>query len=150
MVLAEAQPLTDRQIQHTLWTETMDLSFTAGNMQDLTSDVDMEPSSPTRLLRNIERQVHCIVFCHARVYKYKNPPGINPPVSSMLYVFLCVQSAQLTQIVNSLMPPFCASPSSSPVTKRPCGHWRDHQKIAFGRSGPPESLFILHPNQFHF
>ncbi|XP_057192915.1 KAT8 regulatory NSL complex subunit 1-like protein isoform X1 [Triplophysa rosa] len=97
VVLAETQPLTDRQIQHTLWTETIDLSFTAGNMQDLTSDVDMEPSSPTRLLRNIERQ-----------------------------------SAQLTQIVNSLMPPFCASPSSSPVTKRPRCHWRDHQKTAFG------------------
>ncbi|XP_056611273.1 KAT8 regulatory NSL complex subunit 1-like protein isoform X2 [Triplophysa dalaica] len=96
VVLAEAQPLTDRQIQHTLWTETIDLSFAAGNMQDLTSDVDMEPSSPTRLLRNIERQ-----------------------------------SAQLTQIVNSLMPPFCASPSSSPVTKRPCCHRRDHRMTLF-------------------
>jgi len=57
VVLAESQPLTDRQIQHTLWTETMDLSFTAGNMRDLHSDPEMEPSSPTRLLRNIERQV---------------------------------------------------------------------------------------------
>ncbi|XP_016322961.1 KAT8 regulatory NSL complex subunit 1-like protein [Sinocyclocheilus anshuiensis] len=56
VILAVSQPLTDRQIQHTLWTETMDLSFTAGNMQDLHSDLDMEPSSPTRLLRNIERQ----------------------------------------------------------------------------------------------
>lgn len=58
VILAESQPLTDRQIQHTLWTETMDLSFTAGNMQDLHSDLEMEPSSPTRLLRNIERQVN--------------------------------------------------------------------------------------------
>uniref|UniRef100_A0A673H7E6 KAT8 regulatory NSL complex subunit 1-like n=1 Tax=Sinocyclocheilus rhinocerous TaxID=307959 RepID=A0A673H7E6_9TELE len=56
VILAVSQPLTDRQIQHALWTETMDLSFTAGNMQDLHSDLDMEPSSPTRLLRNIERQ----------------------------------------------------------------------------------------------
>ncbi|XP_073769091.1 KAT8 regulatory NSL complex subunit 1-like protein isoform X1 [Danio rerio] len=96
VVLAECQPLTDQQIQHTLWTETMDLSFTAGNMQDLHSDLEMEPSSPTRLLRNIERQ-----------------------------------SAQLTQIVNSLMPSFCASPSSSPLSKGPCNRWRGQQKTAF-------------------
>ncbi|XP_056321853.1 KAT8 regulatory NSL complex subunit 1-like protein isoform X2 [Danio aesculapii] len=96
VVLAECQPLTDQQIQHTLWTETMDLSFTAGNMRDLHSDLEMEPSSPTRLLRNIERQ-----------------------------------SAQLTQIVNSLMPSFCASPSSSPLSKGPCNRWRDQQKTAF-------------------
>lgn len=96
VVLAESQPLTDRQIQHTLWTETMDLSFTAGNMQDLHSDLEMEPSSPTRLLRNIERQ-----------------------------------SAQLTQIVNSLMPSLCASPSSSPMSKGPCNRWRGQQKTAY-------------------
>ncbi|XP_065108134.1 KAT8 regulatory NSL complex subunit 1-like protein isoform X2 [Paramisgurnus dabryanus] len=91
VILAKSQPLTDRQIQHTLWTETMDLSFSAGNLQDFPSDLDMEPSSPTRLLRNIERQ-----------------------------------SAQLTQIVNSLMPPLCPSPSSSPVTK-------EQQKISYSR-----------------
>lgn len=100
VVLAECQPLTDQQIQHTLWTETMDLSFTAGNMQDLHSDLEMEPSSPTRLLRNIERQ-----------------------------------SAQLTQIVNSLMPSFCASPSSSALSKGSCNRWRGQQKTAFS-SGP--------------
>ncbi|XP_077071382.1 KAT8 regulatory NSL complex subunit 1-like protein isoform X1 [Siphateles boraxobius] len=96
VVLAESQPLTDRQIQHTLWAETMDLSFTAGNMQDLHSDPEMEPSSPTRLLRNIERQ-----------------------------------SAQLTQIVNSLMPSLCASPSSSPMSKGPCNRWRGQQKTTY-------------------
>ncbi|XP_043105633.1 KAT8 regulatory NSL complex subunit 1-like protein isoform X2 [Puntigrus tetrazona] len=96
VILAESQPLTDRQIQHTLWTETMDLSFTAGNMQDLNSDLEMEPSSPIRLLRNIERQ-----------------------------------SAQLTQIVNSLVPSLCASPPSSPVSKRPCICWRTQQKTAY-------------------
>ncbi|KAA0715551.1 KAT8 regulatory NSL complex subunit 1-like protein [Triplophysa tibetana] len=105
VVLAETQPLTDRQIQHTLWTETIDLSFAAGNMQDLTSDVDMEPSSPTRLLRNIERQ-----------------------------------SAQLTQIVNSLMPPFCASPSSSPLTKRV---WRDHRMTLCGSQAQADTAVSL-------
>ncbi|XP_067300389.1 KAT8 regulatory NSL complex subunit 1-like protein [Pseudorasbora parva] len=100
VVLAESQPLTDRQIQHTLWTETMDLSYTAGNMQDLQSDLETEPSSPTRLLRNIERQ-----------------------------------SAQLTQIVNSLMPSLCASPSSSPMSKGPCNRWRGQHKATY-TSGP--------------
>ncbi|XP_073711456.1 KAT8 regulatory NSL complex subunit 1-like protein [Misgurnus anguillicaudatus] len=98
VILAKSQPLTDKQIQHTLWTETLDLSFSAGNLQDFPSDLDMEPSSPTRLLRNIERQ-----------------------------------SAQLTQIVNSLMPPLCPSPSSSPVPKEPCSHRRNHQKISCSR-----------------
>ncbi|XP_039505758.1 KAT8 regulatory NSL complex subunit 1-like protein isoform X2 [Pimephales promelas] len=103
VVLAESQPLTDRQIQHTLWTETMDLSFTAGNMRDLHSDPEMEPSSPTRLLRNIERQ-----------------------------------SAQLTQIVNSLMPSLCASPSSSPTSKGPCNRWRGQENTTY--SSRPQCL----------
>ncbi|TNN77425.1 KAT8 regulatory NSL complex subunit 1-like protein [Liparis tanakae] len=50
VVLAESQPLTDRQIQQTLLSEMAGLSCTA-------SDADMEPCSPTRLLHNIERQV---------------------------------------------------------------------------------------------
>ncbi|XP_026127257.1 KAT8 regulatory NSL complex subunit 1-like protein [Carassius auratus] len=107
VVLAESQPLTDRQIQHTLWTETMDLSFTAGNMQDLQSDLEMEPSSPTSLLRNIERQ-----------------------------------SAQLTQIVNSLMPSLCASPSSSPMSKGPCNHWRGQQKTAYSSQATHTGVFV--------
>ncbi|XP_051259897.1 KAT8 regulatory NSL complex subunit 1-like protein [Dicentrarchus labrax] len=49
VVLAESQPLTDRQIQHTLLREMAGLSCTA-------SDADNEPCSPTRLLHNIERQ----------------------------------------------------------------------------------------------
>ncbi|XP_051564240.1 KAT8 regulatory NSL complex subunit 1-like protein [Myxocyprinus asiaticus] len=98
VVLAKSQPLTDRQIQNTLWTETMDLSVTAGNIQDFPSDLEMEHSSPTRLLRSIERQ-----------------------------------SAQLTQIVNSLMPPLCASPSSSPVFKGTCSHWRGQRKTPYSR-----------------
>ncbi|XP_051997754.1 KAT8 regulatory NSL complex subunit 1-like protein isoform X2 [Xyrauchen texanus] len=98
VVLAKSQPLTDRQIQHTLWTETMDLSVTAGNIQDFPSDLEMEHSSPTRLLRSIERQ-----------------------------------SAQLTQIVNSLMPPLCASPSSSPGFKGTCSQWRGQRKTAYSR-----------------
>ncbi|KAG1937662.1 hypothetical protein F2P79_018116 [Pimephales promelas] len=107
VVLAESQPLTDRQIQHTLWTETMDLSFTAGNMRDLHSDPEMEPSSPTRLLRNIERQ-----------------------------------SAQLTQIVNSLMPSLCASPSSSPTSKGPCNRWRGQENTTYSRSCSLPLLFF--------
>jgi len=50
VVLAESQPLTDRQIQQTLLSEMAVLSCTA-------SDADMDPCSPTRLLHNIERQV---------------------------------------------------------------------------------------------
>uniref|UniRef100_A0A8C2BPW5 KAT8 regulatory NSL complex subunit 1-like n=1 Tax=Cyprinus carpio TaxID=7962 RepID=A0A8C2BPW5_CYPCA len=107
VILAESQPLTDRQIQHTLWTETMDLSFTAGNMQDLHSDLEMEPSSPTSLLRNIERQ-----------------------------------SAQLTQIVNSLMPSLCASPSSSPMSKGPCSRWRGQQKTAYSGQVTHTGVFV--------
>ncbi|RXN31383.1 KAT8 regulatory NSL complex subunit 1 [Labeo rohita] len=116
VILAESQPLTDKQIQHTLWTETMDLSFTAGNMRDLHSDLEMEPSSPTRLLRNIERQ-----------------------------------SAQLTQIVNSLMPSLCASPSSSPMSKGPCNHWRGQQKTAYSGFWSLPLLFvpIVHPVILH-
>ncbi|XP_022535787.2 KAT8 regulatory NSL complex subunit 1-like protein isoform X2 [Astyanax mexicanus] len=53
VVLAESQPLTDRQIQQTLLTETAGLALTARNM---TPDLDTEPSSPSRLLWNIERQ----------------------------------------------------------------------------------------------
>uniref|UniRef100_A0A4W6F4V8 KAT8 regulatory NSL complex subunit 1-like n=1 Tax=Lates calcarifer TaxID=8187 RepID=A0A4W6F4V8_LATCA len=70
VVLAESQPLTDRQIQQTLLREMTGLSCTA-------SDADAEPCSPIRLLHNIERQ-----------------------------------SAQLNQIVNSLMPPLSFSPLS--------------------------------------
>ncbi|XP_076119867.1 KAT8 regulatory NSL complex subunit 1-like protein isoform X1 [Alosa pseudoharengus] len=97
VVLAESQPLTDRQIQQALLTETAGLSFAAGSAGELTSDLEMEPSSPTRLLRNIERQ-----------------------------------SAQLTQIVNSLMPPLSLSPSSSPVSS-----WMaaGQQKRPFDSSG---------------
>lgn len=50
VVLADSQPLTDRQIQQTLLKEMAGLSCTA-------SDPDNEPCSPTRLLHNIERQV---------------------------------------------------------------------------------------------
>uniref|UniRef100_A0A3Q1G1M3 KAT8 regulatory NSL complex subunit 1-like protein n=1 Tax=Acanthochromis polyacanthus TaxID=80966 RepID=A0A3Q1G1M3_9TELE len=70
VVLADSQPLTDRQIQQTLLREMAGLSCTA-------SDADTEPCSPTRLLHNIERQ-----------------------------------SAQLSQMVNSLMPPLSFSPLS--------------------------------------
>ncbi|KAM4731919.1 KAT8 regulatory NSL complex subunit 1-like protein isoform 1-T2 [Anableps anableps] len=73
VVLAQSQPLTDRQIQQTLMREMAGLSCTS-------SDADAEPCSPTRLLYNIERQ-----------------------------------SAQLSQIVNSLMLPL----SFSPLSKQP-------------------------------
>ncbi|XP_047457563.1 KAT8 regulatory NSL complex subunit 1-like protein isoform X2 [Mugil cephalus] len=49
VVLADSQPLTDRQIQQRLLREMAGLSCTA-------SDADAEPCSPTRLLHNIERQ----------------------------------------------------------------------------------------------
>ncbi|KAG7241656.1 hypothetical protein INR49_025121 [Caranx melampygus] len=71
VVLADSQPLTDRQIQQTLLREMAGLSCTA-------SDADTEPCSPTHLLYSIERQ-----------------------------------SAQLSQIVNSLMPPLF-----SPLSKQ--------------------------------
>ncbi|XP_063069516.1 KAT8 regulatory NSL complex subunit 1-like protein [Engraulis encrasicolus] len=87
VVLADCQPKTDTQIQQTLLTEMAGLScFTTshGTTLEMNSgpDLETEPCSPTRLLRNIERQ-----------------------------------SAQLSQIVNSLMPPHSLSPSSSPVPK---------------------------------
>ncbi|XP_022597065.1 KAT8 regulatory NSL complex subunit 1-like protein [Seriola dumerili] len=71
VVLAESQPMTDREIQQTLLREMAGLACTA-------SDADTEPCSPTHLLHNIERQ-----------------------------------SAQLSQIVNSLMPPLF-----SPLSKQ--------------------------------
>ncbi|KAG7467539.1 hypothetical protein MATL_G00154850 [Megalops atlanticus] len=91
VVLAEPQPPTDRR---TPLTDMAGRPCATGGSHapDPASDPEMEPSSPTRLLRNIERQ-----------------------------------SAQLTQIVNSLMPPFSFSPSSSPVSKPSC-KWRGQSK----------------------
>ncbi|KAJ8252762.1 hypothetical protein GJAV_G00205280 [Gymnothorax javanicus] len=60
--------------------------------RDFTSDPETEPSSPTRLLWNIEKQ-----------------------------------SAQLSRIVNSLMPPYGLSPSSSPSSKPP-RRWKGRSK----------------------
>ncbi|XP_015214055.2 KAT8 regulatory NSL complex subunit 1-like protein [Lepisosteus oculatus] len=99
VILADSQPLTDRLIQQMLLTETADLLSTArdnkapAEVKDLSSELDfeMEPSSPTHLLRNIERQ-----------------------------------SAQLTEIVNSLMPPLNFSPTSSPVSK--ASRWKGQTK----------------------
>ncbi|KAF4086604.1 hypothetical protein AMELA_G00085390 [Ameiurus melas] len=96
VVLAEAQPLTDLQIQQTLLTETAGLTLTAGHTHDLHPELDMEPSSPTRLLRNIERQ-----------------------------------SAQLSQIVNSLMAPLNDTPSRCPVAKGDSRCWRGSRKRPF-------------------
>ncbi|XP_068590235.1 KAT8 regulatory NSL complex subunit 1-like protein isoform X2 [Cebidichthys violaceus] len=84
VVLAESQPLTDRQIQQTLLREMAGLS-----------DADTEPCSPTRLLHNIERQ-----------------------------------SAQLSQIVSSLMPPL----SFSPLSKQPHA-WKDQRAFTSGQTG---------------
>ncbi|KAL2081569.1 hypothetical protein ACEWY4_023422 [Coilia grayii] len=103
VVLADCQPKTDTQIQQTLLTEMAGLScFTAGSAGEVTPDLETEPCSPTRLLRNIERQ-----------------------------------SAQLTQIVNSLMPPHSLSPSSSPVSKPFSNGWTSagQQKRPFDSSG---------------
>ncbi|KAI5613444.1 KAT8 regulatory NSL complex subunit 1-like protein, partial [Silurus asotus] len=96
VVLAEAQPLTDLQIQQTLLTETAGLTLTAGHKNDLSTELDTEPSSPTRLLRNIERQ-----------------------------------SAQLSQIVNSLMSPLNDSPSRCPLAKGDSRCWRGSRKRSF-------------------
>ncbi|KAI5106807.1 KAT8 regulatory NSL complex subunit 1-like protein, partial [Silurus meridionalis] len=96
VVLAEAQPLTDLQIQQTLLTETAGLTLTARHKNDLSTELDTEPSSPTRLLRNIERQ-----------------------------------SAQLSQIVNSLMSPLNDSPSRCPPAKGDSRCWRGSRKRSF-------------------
>ncbi|KAG7330827.1 hypothetical protein KOW79_004796 [Hemibagrus wyckioides] len=96
VVLAEAQPLTDLQIQQTLLTETAGLTLTARQTRDLNSELDTEPSSPTRLLQNIERQ-----------------------------------SAQLSQIVNSLMSPLSDLPSCCPVAKGDSRCWRGSRKRRF-------------------
>lgn len=94
--MAEAQPLTDLQIQQTLLTETAGLTLTAGHTHDLHPELDMEPSSPTCLLRNIERQ-----------------------------------SAQLSQIVNSLMVPLSDSSSRCPVAKGDSRCWKGSRKRPF-------------------
>ncbi|XP_060733107.1 KAT8 regulatory NSL complex subunit 1-like protein isoform X2 [Tachysurus vachellii] len=56
VVLAEAQHLTDRQVQQSLLTEASGLTLTAKQTCDLTSELDDEHYSPTHLLQNIERQ----------------------------------------------------------------------------------------------
>ncbi|KAM6934509.1 KAT8 regulatory NSL complex subunit 1-like protein [Xenentodon cancila] len=73
VMLADSQPLTNREIQQTLKRGMTGFSSAA-------LDADAEPCSPARLLHNIERQ-----------------------------------SAQLSQIVNSLMTPL----SFSPLSKQP-------------------------------
>ncbi|KAM7407624.1 hypothetical protein PAMA_003381 [Pampus argenteus] len=88
VMLAESQPLTDRQIQQTLLREMAGLSCTA-------SDADTEPCSPTRLLHNIERQ-----------------------------------SAQLSQIVNSLMHPLNFSPPSKQAQT-----WKGKRAFTSGQRG---------------
>ncbi|XP_059199029.1 KAT8 regulatory NSL complex subunit 1-like protein [Centropristis striata] len=88
VVLADSQPLTDRQIQQSLLREMAGLSCTA-------SDADSEPYSPTRLLHNIERQ-----------------------------------SAQLSQIVNSLMTPLSFSPLSKPHNS-----WKGKRAFTSGQKG---------------
>ncbi|MGH0144069.1 UNVERIFIED_CONTAM: hypothetical protein FKN15_044678 [Acipenser sinensis] len=100
VILQDSQPLSDRLIQQMLLTETAGLLNTARDnttpeeIEDfsLEHDFEMEPSSPTHLLRNIERQ-----------------------------------SAQLTEIVSSLIPPLSFSPSSSPVSSKPCS-WKGQPK----------------------
>uniref|UniRef100_A0A3Q3MXZ2 KAT8 regulatory NSL complex subunit 1-like n=1 Tax=Mastacembelus armatus TaxID=205130 RepID=A0A3Q3MXZ2_9TELE len=88
VVLAESQPLTDRQIQQTLLREMAGLSCTG-------TGSDTEPCSPTRLLHNIERQ-----------------------------------SAQLSQIVNSLMPPLSVSPLSKQAQT-----WKDRTTFTSDQKG---------------
>ncbi|XP_041662285.1 KAT8 regulatory NSL complex subunit 1-like protein [Cheilinus undulatus] len=88
VVLAEARPMTDRQIQCTMPREKNGLSCTA-------LDADTEPCSPTRLLHNIERQ-----------------------------------SAQLSHIVNSLMPPL----GFSPLSKQPPS-WSGKGSLTSGQNG---------------
>nr|XP_020463314.1 KAT8 regulatory NSL complex subunit 1-like protein [Monopterus albus] len=88
VVLAESQPLTDREIQQALLREVAGLSCTG-------TGSDSEPCSPTRLLRNIERQ-----------------------------------SAQLSQIVNSLMPPLGFSPLSKQAQA-----WKDKSTFPRGQKG---------------
>ncbi|KAK1165862.1 KAT8 regulatory NSL complex subunit 1-like protein isoform X1, partial [Acipenser oxyrinchus oxyrinchus] len=100
VILEDSQPVSDRQIQQMLLTETGGLlnpardNTTPAEIEDfsLEHDFEMEPSSPTHLLRNIERQ-----------------------------------SAQLTEIVSSLIPPLSFSPSSSPVSSKPCS-WKGLSK----------------------
>ncbi|XP_041120747.1 KAT8 regulatory NSL complex subunit 1-like protein isoform X2 [Polyodon spathula] len=100
VILEDFQPLSDRLIRQMLLTETPGLLNTArdnttpAEKEDcsLEHDFEMEPSSPTRLLRNIERQ-----------------------------------SAQLTEIVSSLIPPLSFSPCSSSVSSKPCS-WKGQSK----------------------
>lgn len=104
VVLAESQPLTDMQIQQTLLREMAGLSCTA-------ADADNEPCSPTRLLYNIERQV---AHTRARTHSHSISAGTGaapPAVACGVCDPLLPQSAQLSQFVNSLMPPLGFSPA---------------------------------------
>ncbi|XP_056145721.1 KAT8 regulatory NSL complex subunit 1-like protein [Lampris incognitus] len=78
LVLAEPQPLMDRQIQQALLRATAGLSYTAGHKGgELLSDADSELSSPTHLLYNIERQ-------SAQLVNSLMPPLNLSPFSSPL------------------------------------------------------------------
>ncbi|XP_006891995.1 PREDICTED: KAT8 regulatory NSL complex subunit 1-like protein [Elephantulus edwardii] len=68
-------------------------------------DFEMSPSSPTLLLRNIEKQ-----------------------------------SAQLTEIINSLIAPLNLSPTSSPLSSKSCGHKCMPNGISKGASENLEEL----------
>lgn len=66
-------------------------------------------------------------------------------------ICVCVQSAQLSQIVNSLMSPLSDLPSCCPVAKGDSRRWRGSRKRPFNRSELHSalslclSMFQIHP-----
>ncbi|XP_074047565.1 KAT8 regulatory NSL complex subunit 1-like protein isoform X1 [Macrotis lagotis] len=94
VVLEECQLPKDILKKQIQLTDQGTLLNTTGNSQERQDslpeqDFEMSPSSPTLLLRNIEKQ-----------------------------------SAQLTEIINSLIAPLNLSPTSSPLSSKPCKHKR--------------------------
>ncbi|XP_077174860.1 KAT8 regulatory NSL complex subunit 1-like protein [Paroedura picta] len=93
VILEELPTPRDVLKKHAQLTDKEALLHTTGNSQAHPekqdawpeNDFEMSPSSPTLLLRNIEKQ-----------------------------------SAQLSEIISSLMAPFSLSPTSSPLSSKPC------------------------------
>ncbi|KAF2987338.1 hypothetical protein EK904_002375 [Melospiza melodia maxima] len=79
-------------------------------------DFEMSPSSPTLLLRNIEKQTF----------------GYNAEVTDVFRALL--QSAQLSEIISSLIAPLNLSPASSSLSSKTCRHRQLVNGISFRAS----------------
>lgn len=149
MVLAESQPLTDTQIQQTLLREMAGLSCTAMDTDNepcsptrLLYNIERQVSYNTHThrvkggccssvtLRGLNKLIMgCTLMQNSRLFlnpvgtqsAEKDTRGIDPDASCLVCCMdILLQSAQLSQFVNSLMPPLSFSPVKQPQgCKRP-------------------------------